>query len=355
MISQVGRWVAGSVVVLGCSPAFAGQVIHTASIGEQAMPWTNSVQVPAFDRALGRLDGVIVFVSGSISGTFRFENTTAAQVTPFLQPSATFLVSFPGLVAVPPPAVSFTPGPLGPLAPYDGTTDFTGPSGLTQAFGPGIGNGIWSQTHRPDLDLLCVPPYGSGMITITLSALDNTPPPSPTGVVSASVRNAGASIAVFYEYTPGPTVFCDQPEVSPCPCGNHGTPNHGCANSVQAVGARLDVSGTASIGADTLTLSGSFMTSSSVLYFQGTDYTLWGTAFGDGRRCVTGTVRRLGTKTNVAGASQYPAVGDATISVAGQVIGPGLRVYQAYYRDLGSFCTPAGFNVTSAQLVTWTL
>ncbi len=355
MNSRTRRWAMTLTVALGFTPAATGQLIHSVTIPAQAPPWTSSAQIPAFDRALGRLDGISLFVSGSISGTLRLENTTNVQVAPSTQPRAHFNVLFPSIVAAPAPFVSHSAGSLGLLAPYDGTTDFTGASGLAQVFGPTIGSGAFGGNYRPDLDLLCVPPGASGMNTVTVSATDTTPPPSPAGVMSGTTFDVGVTITVFYNYTPAPSVLCDQPQVSACPCGNHGSSGRGCANSVQSAGGRLQVSGTASIGADSLTLSGSFMTNSSVLYFQGTDYTLSGTAFGDGRRCVTGSVRRLGTKTNAGGASQYPVGGDAAISVQGQVTTPGIRTYQAYYRDLGAFCTPAGFNVTNAYLVTWSL
>ena len=77
--------------------------------------------------------------------------------------------------------------------------------------------------------------------------------------------------------------------------------------------------------------------------------------FGDGLRCASGTIIRLGTKTNVTGASQYPAAGDLSVSVRGAVLSPGTRTYQIWYRNAAAFCSPATFNLTNGLVVTWGL
>jgi hypothetical protein len=141
-----------------------------------------------------------------------------------------------------------------------------------------------------------------------------------------------------------------------CPCGNNGAPGAGCANSL-GNGAVLSASGTASISADTFVLSGSGMPDSSVLYFQGTAQQAGGAgvAFGDGLRCASGSVIRLGTTTNVSGASQYPSVGDPSISVRGADAVGDVRTYQGWYRNAASFCQPDTFNLTGGLQTTWAL
>ena len=112
-------------------------------------------------------------------------------------------------------------------------------------------------------------------------------------------------------------------------------------------------------GANPVTLNGSQMASSSCLYFQGTTRQNGGagTAFGDGLRCAGGTVVRLGTKTNAAGASQYPDVGDQPISVRGGLTvltPPQTRTYQAWYRNAALFCvTNATFNLSNGVEIVW--
>jgi len=65
-------------------------------------------------------------------------------------------------------------------------------------------------------------------------------------------------------------------------------------------------------------------------------------------------VVRLGTKTNVAGASSYPVTGDLSVSVRGAVTVPGVRNYQAWYRNAAVFCSVSTFNLTNGYSVTWT-
>ena len=140
-----------------------------------------------------------------------------------------------------------------------------------------------------------------------------------------------------------------------CPCGNAGASGNGCASTVSASGAHLAGSGSASMSNDTFVLTGSLMPNSSVLYFQGTSQLNGGAGlvFGDGLRCVAGTILRLGAKTNAGGASSYPGAGDVPISVKGANAAGNLRQYQCWYRNAAPFCTPSTFNLTNGVETTW--
>jgi len=141
-----------------------------------------------------------------------------------------------------------------------------------------------------------------------------------------------------------------------CPCGNDAPAGSGagCLNSL-GTGGRLASTGTPSIAADTLVLHGSGMPDSTVLYFQGTTQLNGGagSVFGDGLRCAGGSVIRLGAKVNVAGASQYPAAGDPSISVRGANAAGDVRTYQGWYRNAAAFCQSATFNLTNGLQATW--
>jgi hypothetical protein len=149
-----------------------------------------------------------------------------------------------------------------------------------------------------------------------------------------------------------------------CPCSTAGggtvppgQPGNGCPNSLNPNGANLAGSGAASIAADSFVLNGTGMPNSSALYFQGTLQAGAGagTVFGDGLRCAAGSVIRLKTVTNVAGASQYPAAGDPPISIQGVNVAGNLRHYQCWYRNADpAFCLiPSTFNLTNGVSVTW--
>jgi hypothetical protein len=141
-----------------------------------------------------------------------------------------------------------------------------------------------------------------------------------------------------------------------CPCGNNSAvgAEEGCLNSF-AQGGKLVASGSSSISSDTLVLQGSQMPNSSALYFQGTTTTSGGAgvAFGDGLRCAGGSVIRLGTKANSAGASQYPVGADPSVSVRGACAVGDIRTYQVWYRNAAVFCTSATFNLTNGLTITW--
>src|SRR6185436_9868153 len=128
----------------------------------------------------------------------------------------------------------------------------------------------------------------------------------------------------------------------------------GCLSSL-GVGGKLRGTGNANLSADTAVLHGEQMPNAPCLYFQGTTQIAGGagTAFGDGLRCAGGSIIRLGTKTNAGGGSEYPDTGDPTLSVRGQVLAPGLRVYQTWYRNAAAFCTSATFNLTNSLAITW--
>ena len=114
-------------------------------------------------------------------------------------------------------------------------------------------------------------------------------------------------------------------------------------------------SGIPSLSADTVTLAGINMPNSSALYFQGTTQQLSGAGavFGDGLRCAGGSVVRLGTRTNSAGASGYPNAGEPSVSVRGLITTPGTRTYQVWYRNSAAFCTASTFNLTNGVEITW--
>jgi len=139
-----------------------------------------------------------------------------------------------------------------------------------------------------------------------------------------------------------------------CPCGNTGAPYRGCANSATN-GAGIAVGGSFTTGDDTGLIRGIEMpTTTTALLFQGSSSSTNGTVFGDGLRCVGGTVIRIGTKVASGGIVDYPEAGDVPISVKGLVPQDGgWRTYQYWYRNGADFCTPATFNMSSAIRVLW--
>lgn len=154
------------------------------------------------------------------------------------------------------------------------------------------------------------------------------------------------------------TLFCaGDGSGTACPCANESSigAQEGCIGSLGFAG-KLRAAGVARVGADTFTLNGTQVPDGPGLYFQGTTKLVSGAGatFGDGLRCAGGSVIRLGIVIGSGNASQYPRGGvDAAISVKGFVAAGDTREYQLWYRDSGSFCTSAVFNLTNGLETTW--
>jgi hypothetical protein len=174
-----------------------------------------------------------------------------------------------------------------------------------------------------------------------------------TGTSTNIVTMSGRYLTKFAGANPNFVPYCAGDGTgTACPCGNNSPVGNdeGCLSSL-GVGGKLVGAGNASIASDTVVLTGTQMPNSSALYFQGTTQT--STPFGDGLRCAGGSVIRLATKANVGGASQYPDVGDPSISVRGLIAAPGVREYQIWYRNAAAFCTPSTFNLSNGLEIIW--
>jgi hypothetical protein len=362
MSTALRRSVASAVLLLALAlPLHAGSVTQSVTVNGVPVGGTASATVPQFDPAVGILRSVTVRIQVSTSGTIQIENTNPSPVLIWSFSPGWILGTTCALFPFP-PSTSGVSGtaiyypPTVSLAAYDGVVDYAGPSGTTITFnGEGSGSTSSSGTQTFSQDFLLELYHGTGSASILVGGVASGGPTGPAGVVVVTTAVANASMQFTYDYDSMPAPICRASANSQCPCGNSSPVLAGCGNSVNGNGGALASSGSARITADTLVLTGSGMTNSSALFAQGTSFSFAQTQFGDGLRCIGGTIRRLGTKANSAGVSQYPAPGDAPISVRGLVTAPGTRYYQVYYRDLGSFCTPAAFNMTSGVAIRWTI
>ena len=74
-ISRVSQ----ALLVLSGAPLYAGSLSYSVLVPASSVPSSPSVQVAAFDPALGVLRLVHVSIGGTISGSFGLENTTATR------------------------------------------------------------------------------------------------------------------------------------------------------------------------------------------------------------------------------------------------------------------------------------
>ena len=151
-----------------------------------------------------------------------------------------------------------------------------------------------------------------------------------------------------------------------CPCANPPAGRgRGCDNSAGTGGAMLTASGVALLSEDSLVFSADLETPSALsIVMQGNAGIPTGVVYGQGIRCVGGTViRRLYFKSAFYGSITAPelALGDPPVSVRsaekGDVIQPAeSRWYLVYYRDpvvLGGCPASSTFNATQTGQVTW--
>ena len=147
-----------------------------------------------------------------------------------------------------------------------------------------------------------------------------------------------------------------------CPCGNSGSPGHGCENSSSTGGALLGGSGTPSLSADTVVLScsGERPTAFSI-FLQGSS-AIAPVSYGDGLRCAGGTLKRLYGRNAAGGSVTAPQGTDPSVSARSAALGDTIaagetRIYQVYYRDpSATFCpSPMGntWNISNAVSAVW--
>jgi hypothetical protein len=158
------------------------------------------------------------------------------------------------------------------------------------------------------------------------------------------------------------TPFCygDGGQIA-CPCANSGINGHGCDNSLSLGGAHLTASG--STTPDNVVTTTSNLAQTVLTTFLQGNTNLWpGVNFGDGVRCIGGTLKRLYTKAAVGGVVIAPAPGDPSITARsaslGYPIAPGSELYyQLRYRDPNpSFCpAPQGntWNASNGVVIRW--
>jgi hypothetical protein len=157
--------------------------------------------------------------------------------------------------------------------------------------------------------------------------------------------------------------------VQACPCANERrlALRHLRGVQVSAIGgATLSASGIAYLSTDSLvfTTSGEKATATSVL-LQGTSPAASGIVYGQGLRCLSGSLRRLFVKSALGGSITAPnfGAGDPTVSARSAAKGSPIsagqsRWYLVFYRDpvvLGGCPASSTFNATQTGRVDWSL
>ncbi len=136
-----------------------------------------------------------------------------------------------------------------------------------------------------------------------------------------------------------------------CPCFLFGTPGTGCQNS-SGNGCGLSISGSASVGSDTLVLNAAGANPGVPgLFFSGTTQPGGGlgVAFGEGLLCAGGSITRLQVSFANGSGNASSSVG---ISAKDGSMPGDTRYYQYWYRESSPVCTDS-FNTSNGYAVTW--
>jgi hypothetical protein len=91
-----------------------------------------------------------------------------------------------------------------------------------------------------------------------------------------------------------------------CPCSNSGATGRGCANSANGAGALLTASGDAGVTGDSVALTSSGETGNVTSVFLQGSTAVTPVLYGDGLRCIGGSLKRLYVKTASAGVVRAP-------------------------------------------------
>lgn len=151
---------------------------------------------------------------------------------------------------------------------------------------------------------------------------------------------------------------------SACPCANPSVgASRGCNNSASTGGAILAATGNPSLATDTLTLFSNHQTPTGTsVVLQGTTNLPAGVTFGQGLRCLGGSLHRLYLRSAVNGTIRAPnSSGDISVSTASAALGDPIpagqhRFYMVYYRDpvvLGSCPAASTFNASNMLDILW--
>jgi Tol biopolymer transport system component len=179
--------------------------------------------------------------------------------------------------------------------------------------------------------------------------------------------NGEVDIFIHDRFAAGFATLCDPgiDNVIACPCGNPPSgAGRGCDNSSLTGGATLTASGIAYLSIDSLvfTTSDERPTATSLL-LQGDSMLPTGLVFGQGVRCVGGTMKRLYVKIALNGSITAPDFNatDPTVSSRSAFLGDPIqsgesRFYLVFYRDpvvLGGCTATNTFNSTQTGSISW--
>jgi len=196
--------------------AYGATLSYTASVAQATTDWNTNVSITQFNPALGTLNSVKFEVTGTVSASNGYENTSTNSGTSVNYSYSSVITLFrPDNSTI--AGVTYSASGTQSLGVFDGTVDFGGTSGYTYYH-----NSSTTATHTsppPAADLTLF--TGTSSVTLPVSA-DATYSDNAGGNVSTSVSSeASATIKVTYDYEaiPEPSSLASFFSVAAC-CGS---------------------------------------------------------------------------------------------------------------------------------------
>jgi hypothetical protein len=179
--------------------AQAATLTYSDTVDSARTNFTDSVSIAQFDSSLGDLTGIIIELTGSVSGSIQLESTDAASSNVTANLVSEIKLQRPDmsdLVVVLPTAsedANFTA--------FDGAVDFGGTSGLTRNNLSETANNSISLTDPSDFGIF----LGTGNLVLPVAAIGRSNASGSGNLATVFQTFAGANITVSYEYTERPT------------------------------------------------------------------------------------------------------------------------------------------------------
>lgn len=165
--------------------------------------WSDALSVAQFDPSLGTLETINVVINGDIVGSVAAENTGSTAIVYSTTQAASVTLALTGTDAVSDPMQTKDSLSLGA---FDGTVDFGGSSGatnagLTASYAPG--GTVTAQTSFGDASALAAF-SGTGTVSVPITSAGTSLAQGGANLVSQLTLAAGAHVQIDYTYIPGP-------------------------------------------------------------------------------------------------------------------------------------------------------
>jgi hypothetical protein len=195
-----------------------------------------------------------------------------------------------------------------------------------------------------------------GLAIASLNPPDAAGPPqwaASSPLKDLNTSNDHGALSLYSDQLQPGEVFCSgDGSAAPCPCGNTGPEDHGCANG-DGTAAHLRATGSSSISNNDLSfLADALPPGQPALLYTGINriQSGQGVGFGDGLRCTGGAVFRLGVRfADPVGDAEWSAPFVSTPWSAGTT-----RHFQAWYRNTPSPACGSGYNLSNGYSVSFT-